>query len=382
MIETAERLNNVQEYYFSKKLREVQNLIDKGQDILNLGIGSPDLLPPPKAIEALNMNNANSKGHRYQSYKGIPELRASIAQFYKKQFNTELDADSEVLPLMGSKEGIMHISMAFLNPGDEVLIPNPGYPTYSSVTRLLQAKPIYFELDKNNGWLPNIKSLEKLDLRKVKIMWINYPNMPTGANATAKAFEELIKFTQKHSILLINDNPYALILNKQKPLSLLSCPGAMKNCLELNSLSKTFNMSGWRIGMVLGNSSLINNILRVKSNMDSGMFLGIQKGAIEALNVDQSWLNKQNEEYSKRMHILRKIATKLGCTFEENHSGLFLWGKIDSEKDSISYSDQILDKHELFITPGSIFGSNGEGYLRFSLCTSTPLLQKALNRLI
>lgn len=382
MIETAERLNNVQEYYFSKKLREVQNLIDKGQDILNLGIGSPDLLPPPKAIEALSMNNANSKGHRYQSYKGIPELRASIAQFYKKQFNTELDADSEVLPLMGSKEGIMHISMAFLNPGDEVLIPNPGYPTYSSVTRLLQAKPIYFELDKNNGWLPNIKSLEKLDLRKVKIMWINYPNMPTGANATAKAFEELIKFTQKHSILLINDNPYALILNKQKPLSLLSCPGAMKNCLELNSLSKTFNMSGWRIGMVLGNSSLINNILRVKSNMDSGMFLGIQKGAIEALNVDQSWLNKQNEEYSKRMHILRKIATKLGCTFEENHSGLFLWGKIDSEKDSISYSDQILDNHELFITPGSIFGSNGEGYLRFSLCTSTPLLQKALNRLI
>ena len=381
MIKTAERLNNVQEYYFSKKLREVRALINEGKEILNLGIGSPDLPPPPKALEELNQISNDLEGHRYQSYQGLPELREAIADFYKKQFNTDLNPQNEILPLMGSKEGIMHISMAFLNPGDQVLIPNPGYPTYSSVTKLLQAEPVFFELDKNNHWLPNIEALEALDLDRVKIMWINYPNMPTGAKGTREAFSKLIEFTQKHSILLINDNPYALILNQEPPLSLLSLPGAMKNCLELNSLSKTFNMSGWRVGMVMGNVSNISNILRVKSNMDSGMFLGIQKGSIKALETDQAWIDAQNEEYKKRLHIIQQIASKLGCSFDQNNSGMFLWAKILNNSTAIEFSDQILDQYELFITPGSIFGSNGEGYLRFSLCTPIPLLEKALNRI-
>lgn len=381
MIKTAERLNNVQEYYFSKKLREVRALINEGKEILNLGIGSPDLPPPPKALEELNQISNDLEGHRYQSYQGLPELREAIADFYKKQFNTDLNPKNEILPLMGSKEGIMHISMAFLNPGDQVLIPNPGYPTYSSVTKLLQAEPVFFELDKNNNWLPNIEALEALDLDRVKIMWINYPNMPTGAKGTREAFSKLIEFTQKHSILLINDNPYALILNQGTPLSLLSLPGAMKNCLELNSLSKTFNMSGWRVGMVMGNVSNISNILRVKSNMDSGMFLGIQKGAIKALETDQAWIDAQNEEYKKRLHIIQQIASKLGCSFDQNNSGMFLWAKILNNSKAIEFSDHILNQYELFITPGSIFGSNGEGYLRFSLCTPIPLLQKALNRI-
>lgn len=381
MIKTAERLNNVQEYYFSKKLREVRALINEGKEILNLGIGSPDLPPPPKALEELNQISNDLEGHRYQSYQGLTELREAIADFYKKQFNTDLNPKNEILPLMGSKEGIMHISMAFLNPGDQVLIPNPGYPTYSSVTKLLQAEPVFFELDKNNNWLPNIEALEALDLDRVKIMWINYPNMPTGAKGTREAFSKLIEFTQKHSILLINDNPYALILNQGTPLSLLSLPGAMKNCLELNSLSKTFNMSGWRVGMVMGNVSNISNILRVKSNMDSGMFLGIQKGAIKALETDQAWIDAQNEEYKKRLHIIQQIASKLGCSFDQNNSGMFLWAKILNNSKAIEFSDHILNQYELFITPGSIFGSNGEGYLRFSLCTPIPLLQKALNRI-
>ncbi len=381
MIKTAERLNNVQEYYFSKKLREVQELINQGKEILNLGIGSPDLPPPPKALEELNQISNDLEGHRYQSYQGLPELREAIADFYQKQFNTDLNPQNEILPLMGSKEGIMHISMAFLNPGDQVLIPNPGYPTYSSVTKLLQAEPVFFELDRNNKWLPNIEALEALDLNKVKIMWINYPNMPTGAKGTREAFSKLIEFTQKHSILLINDNPYALILNQETPLSLLSLPGAMKNCLELNSLSKTFNMSGWRVGMVMGNASNISNILRVKSNMDSGMFLGIQKGAIKALETDQSWIDAQNEEYKKRLEIIQQIANKLGCSFNQNKSGMFLWAKILNNSSAIEFSNYILDQYELFITPGSIFGSNGEGYLRFSLCTPIPLLEKALSRI-
>ena len=381
MIKTADRLNDVQEYYFSKKLREVRALINQGKDILNLGIGSPDLPPPPKALDELNQISNDLEGHRYQSYQGIPELRKAIATFYQTQFNTKLNPENEILPLLGSKEGIMHISMAFLNPGDQVLIPNPGYPTYSSVTKLLQAEPVFFELDSNNSWLPNIEALEALDLDRVKMMWINYPNMPTGAKGTKEAFSKLIAFTKKHSILLINDNPYGLILNQDKPLSLLSLPGAMNNCLELNSLSKTFNMSGWRVGMVMGNASNISNILRVKSNMDSGMFLGIQKGAIKALETDQAWIDAQNEEYKKRLHIIKQIANRLGCSFNQNNSGMFLWAKIHATSSAIEFSDHILEQYELFITPGSIFGSNGEGYLRFSLCTPIPLLQKALNRI-
>jgi LL-diaminopimelate aminotransferase len=381
MIKLAKRLDNVQEYYFSKKLREVQMLIEQGQEILNLGIGSPDLPPPPEAVEALHVCSSDLKGHRYQSYKGIPELRSAIADFYKKQFEVSLDPSSEILPLMGSKEGIMHISMTYLNPGDKVLIPNPGYPTYSSVTKLLQAETITYELKAENNWLPDIEALERLDLNQVKIMWINYPNMPTGAVANRSIFEKLIAFTKKHSIMLVNDNPYSLILN-ERPLSLLSLPGAMNHCLELNSLSKSFNMSGWRVGMVLGQANHISNILRVKSNMDSGMFLGIQKGAIKALQTNQTWIDALNQEYSDRHKILCEIAEKLGCTFKKVKSGMFLWARIPLGENAIDFSDKILSKHKLFITPGSVFGTGGEGYLRFSLCTPIPLLQKALDRLL
>jgi LL-diaminopimelate aminotransferase len=380
MIKVAERLDSVQEYYFSKKLREVQSLINQGIKILNLGIGSPDLPPPQEAIEALNQCASEMGGHKYQSYMGIKEFRTSIATFYKNTFHTNINPETEVLPLMGSKEGIMHISMTYLNPGDQVLIPNPGYPTYASVTKLLQAEPIFYELKHENNWLPDIQALEKQDLSKVKIMWINYPNMPTGTRGNKDIFNKLVEFTKKYSILLVNDNPYSLILN-EKPLSLLSVQGAKDHCLELNSLSKTFNMAGWRVGMVLGSENNINNILRVKSNMDSGMFLGIQRGAIKALQVKADWIKEQNEEYARRLEVIKQIATKLNCTFETNKSGMFLWAKLPKGLNSIEYSDVILKKYNLFVTPGAIFGTCGEGYLRFSLCTPIPLLNEALERL-
>lgn len=377
----ANRLNTVEEYYFSRKLREVRQMISEGKPVINMGIGSPDLAPPKTAIEAMKNAMDDDKAHEYQSYQGLPELRKGIANFYKTQFDVSLDINSEILPLMGSKEGIMHISLAFLNEGDEVLIPNPGYPTYSSVTNLVGAKSIFYDLLEENNWQPNLELLEKQDLSKVKLMWINYPNMPTGANGNLELFQKLIAFAKKHQIVLINDNPYSFVLN-ENPMSIFQVEGAKDIALELNSLSKTFNMSGWRIGMVSGKSEFIDAILKVKSNMDSGMFYGIQKGAIEALKCGKEWFDTQSEIYAKRRNLIFELAEKLHCTFDKNSVGMFVWAKLPAGiKSSEEFIDRILIEKNIFITPGTIFGSNGEGYIRFSLCIKEEKIAEANGRL-
>ena len=379
MIDAAKRLKTVEEYYFSAKLREVRELTASGKPIINIGIGSPDLLPPKNVIDAIQKSFNDATAHKYQSYQGLPELRNAITAFYKHKFDVALNSDSEVLPLMGSKEGVMHISMAFLNEGDKVLIPNPGYPTYSSVTKLVGATPVFYNLEEQHNWQPNFEELEKLDLKKVKIMWINYPHMPTGTNALKETFEKLIAFGKKHQILIVNDNPYSFILN-DNPLSILKVDGAKEIALELNSLSKTFNMAGWRVGMVLGNSNFINQILKVKSNMDSGMFYGIQKGAIEALHLSDNWFNNQNKEYSERRDLVWELADKLQCKYDKNSTGLFVWAKIPTGKTSEEFTDNILYNKDIFIAPGNVFGSEGEGYIRFSLCVSKEIIKEAISR--
>ncbi len=379
MIEVAKRLNTVEEYYFSKKLREVNLLIASGKPIINLGIGSPDLQPPKKVMNALIDCFSSPNANKYQSYQGLSELRNSISSFYKEHFSVNLSPSTEVLPLMGSKEGIMHISMAYLNEGDEVLIPNPGYPTYQSVTKLVGATPVFYELDETNNWLPDLKALEKLDLSKVKLMWVNYPHMPTGAQPTQSLFEELVAFAKRNNILIINDNPYSFILN-DNPTSILSVEGSKDVCLELNSLSKTFNMAGWRIGMVLGSSEHISNILKVKSNMDSGMFYGIQKGAIEALKCSKMWFVTLNSVYKQRRDLVWQLAETLNCTYDKNATGLFVWAKLPAFIKSEEFIDLVLKDNHIFITPGTIFGSKGEGYIRFSLCATTEVIEEAMAR--
>ena len=380
MIIKADRLNTVEEYYFSTKLKEVNSLIKKGKPIINLGIGSPDLTPPQDALEALKVSLTHQSANNYQNYNGLEDLRVSISKFYNKHYNVDLDFTSEILPLMGSKEGIMHISLAFLNVGDSVLIPNPGYPTYASVTNLVQAKAIYYDLVPENNWLPNFEELEKSDLKKVKLMWVNYPHMPTGATCDVDFFEQLISFAKKHQILLVNDNPYSFILNN-KPISIFNVEGSKDYCLELNSLSKTFNMSGWRVGMVSGNKENISNILKVKSNMDSGMYYPIQRAAIAVLNSTNSWFDKMNEIYNERRVLVKKLADSLNCKYENKSSGMFVWAKINSNKKSKEFTDDLLYKHNIFIAPGDIFGSNGEGYVRFSLCATKELITKAIKRI-
>lgn len=380
MIEVANRLHSVEEYYFSKKLKEVRVLIANGKPIINLGIGSPDLQPPETVIAEITESFKDANAHKYQSYQGIPELREAISGFYKAHFNVNIKAASEILPLMGSKEGIMHISMAFLNARDKVLIPNPGYPTYTSVTKLMQAEPVYYNLEAANNWCPDITTLEQQDLSKVKLMWLSYPHMPTGAKASKKVFTDLIAFAKRNNILLVNDNPYSFILNNN-PLSILSVEGAKEVCLELNSLSKTFNMAGWRVGMLLGNNKLLNEVLKVKSNMDSGMFYGIQKGAIEALKSSKTWFENLNAIYSVRRKLIWKLATKLNCTFNEDTNGLFVWAKLPSGETSEVFIDKLLHENNLFVTPGTVFGSQGEGYIRFSLCASNEAIEEAITRL-
>ena len=380
MIQTAKRLESVQEYYFSKKLREVNQLISEGKPIINMGIGSPDLTPHPSVIQAIKNAMTDLKAHEYQSYQGLPELRKEMASFYKNQFNVSMDFASEILPLMGSKEGIMHVSMAFLNKSDEVLIPNPGYPTYASVTELVQAKPVLYDLKEENNWMPDFEKLEQMDLSKVKIMWVCYPHMPTGANATLEVFEKLVAFGKKHHILIVNDNPYSFVLN-ETPLSIFQVDGAKDIAMELNSLSKSFNMSGWRVGMILGNKSFIEAVLKVKSNMDSGMFYGIQKGAVEALKLKSDWFESQNVIYGKRRELIFQLATQLECTFDTKSVGLFVWAKLPKGTlSSENFIDGILHEKHLFITPGTIFGSNGEGYIRFSLCVNETKITEALSR--
>ncbi|MGM5468704.1 pyridoxal phosphate-dependent aminotransferase [Flavobacteriaceae bacterium LMO-SS05] len=379
MITGANRLQTVEEYYFSKKLREVALLKAAGKPIINLGIGSPDLEPPQKVVTALMDSVFDAKAHQYQSYQGLPELREAMASFYKEHFEVALSPRTEILPLMGSKEGIMHISMAFLNEGDEVLIPNPGYPTYSSVTKLLGAKPVYYDLIEDNFWLPDLVALESTNLSKVKIMWVNYPHMPTGATATNKFFEDIIAFAKRNDILVVNDNPYSFVLNDY-PRSILKYKDAKDVCLELNSLSKTFNMAGWRVGMVIGKSEYIDDIIKVKSNMDSGMFYGIQKGAIEALKCSKMWYVSLNSVYEQRRELIWKLAEALQCTFDKHSSGLFVWAKLPPLVKSEEFIDMVLKKKSIFIAPGTIFGSNGEGYIRFSLCASTEDIEEAIAR--
>ena len=380
MISAAKRLDTIEEYYFSHKLREVRNLQLSGKPIINMGIGSPDLQPPTAVLEAIQNSLLDAGAHKYQSYQGLPELRKAMVDFYKNKYQVYSNPENEILPLMGSKEGIMHISMAFLNEGDGVLIPNPGYPTYTSVTNLLGAKSVFYNLSEKNDWQPNFEELEKLDLSNVKIMWVNYPHMPTGSNATFETLEKLVAFGKKHQILIINDNPYSFVLNK-KPMSILSIEGAKEVALELNSLSKTFNMAGWRVGMVLGKASYINEVLKVKSNMDSGMFYGIQKGAIKALELSNEWFESQNVIYEERRKLVWQLAEKLNCTFDTNSTGLFVWAKIPEGKKSEELTDAILYDKDIFITPGTVFGSQGEGFIRFSLCVTSDVIREAISRI-
>ena len=376
----ADRVGSVEEYYFSAKLREVNQMIADGKPVINLGIGSPDLAPDKKVTEALKSTADNPQAHGYQSYQGIPELRISIANFYSGEYGVNLDPNKEILPMMGSKEGIMHLSMTFLNPGDEVLIPNPGYPTYTSVTNLLDAKPVYYTIDLTKAGRPNLEELEKQDLSKVKLMWINYPHMPTGAPGSKAILQELVAFAKKHEIVLLHDNPYSHILTKE-PISILSIPEAKEVAMELNSLSKAFNMPGWRVGLLAGREDWISKVLKVKSNMDSGMFLGIQKGAIAALNLGESWFSDIESTYQNRRKLVWKLADKLNLMYDTKAAGLFVWCKVPDDKTADQVVDELLYERNIFITPGKIFGSEGESYVRFSLCMPEFKILEAINRI-
>jgi len=380
IIEEAKRLGNVSEYYFSKKLDEIREMQKKGINVINLGIGSPDLMPSEQTIEALNISARNPNNHGYQNYRGIPELRKAISKWYKKIYNVDSN-ENEILPLIGSKEGIMHISMAFINEGDEVLIPNPGYPTYSSVSNLVGAEIKYFDLDEKNNWAVNIEKLKNSDLSKVKIMWLNYPNMPTGARATSKLFEELIKLASDKKFLICNDNPYSLVLN-DNPDSIMKYDGAKEVAIELNSLSKSHNMAGWRIGWIVGEKNYIDTIIKVKSNMDSGMFIGLQHAAIEALNNNEEWHKQRNEIYKKRKQLAYELLDAINCKYSGDQVGMFVWAKIpESIKSVEEFTDNILYKANVFITPGIIFGSNGARYVRVSLCCKEETFKKAIDKI-
>ena len=376
----ADRLNRVSEYYFSRKLKEVRSLVLSGRPIINMGIGSPDLAAPDSATKALTLSLQESGVHGYQSYVGREELRVAFSEFYNKHYGVILNPVTEVLPLMGSKEGIMHISMAFLNPGDQVLIPNPGYPTYKAVAQLVEAEAITYTLSQESDWLPDLKALAQQDLSRVKLMWVNYPNMPTGTKANESLFDALIAFAKAHSILIVNDNPYSFVLN-DSPGSLLATPGAKEVALELNSLSKTFNMAGWRVGMLAGNAAHLQQVLKVKSNMDSGMFYGIQKGAIAALSMPTSWFDQMNALYQKRREALYTLVDLLECSYDRNAVGMFIWARLPQGKNAEDFVDKLLHDKHIFIAPGTIFGSQGEGYIRFSLCVPEEKIIEALERL-
>lgn len=381
-IQPADRLNSVSEYYFSTKLKEVAEMNARGLNVISLGIGSPDMPPSAATVEALSTSAADPAVHGYQPYVGIPELRKAFADWYAKWFKVELNAANEIQPLIGSKEGILHISMAFLNSGDGVLIPNPGYPTYSSVSKLVQANVIAYDLDENNNWQPDFEALEQLDLSNVKLMWVNYPNMPTGASATPALFEKLVAFGKKHGIVICNDNPYSFILNDNR-LSILQVEGAKEICIELNSMSKSHNMPGWRMGMLASNAQFVEWILKVKSNIDSGQFKPMQMAAIAALNNSEEWHNEMNINlYKNRRHLAEEIMKSLGCTFDPHQVGMFLWGKIPAHyNDSAELADKVLYDARVFITPGFIFGNKGQRYVRLSLCANEKMLGEALERI-
>lgn len=382
IIEQAKKLENINEYYFSMKLKQIAEMRAAGKSVINLGIGNPDQSPSEDSINALKNSADNPKNHGYQSYVGIPQLRKAMSDFYAKTYDVKLNPDNEILPLLGSKEGISHISHAFLNPNDKVLVPNPGYPTYVSATYLAGAIPVFYDLDEKNGWLPDFSKVSENDLNEAKLLWINYPNMPTGAKGTREGFEKLIALAKKHRFLVVNDNPYSLILNEDQPVSILQIAGAREVCVELNSLSKSHNLAGARIGMVCGQADYLNTILKVKSNVDSGTYLPIQDLAISALSNSDEWHEERNEVYRQRRAFAYQILDELGCVYQTNQVGMFIWAKIpDSAKSAEELSDKILHEANVFITPGMIFGSNGERFVRVSLCSPQEDLQESLRRI-
>lgn len=380
-IQPAERLSSVQEYYFSVKLKEVARMNAEGKDVISLAIGSPDMPPSPQTIETLCEEARHADAHGYQPTTGIPELRRAMADFYKRWYDVDLDPACEIQPLIGSKEGILHVTLALANPGDRVLVPNPGYPTYTSLSKILGQQITYYDLQPENGWQPDFKALEEMDLTGVKILWTNYPNMPTGANARRETYEKLVDFALRHNLVIVNDNPYSFILNHER-LSILQVPGAKRCCIEFNSMSKSHNMPGWRIGMLASNADFVQWILKVKSNIDSGMFRAMQLAAANALEAEQEWYDGNNKNYRNRRHLAGEIMHALGCTYDEKQVGMFLWGKIpDSCADVEELTEKVLHNARVFITPGFIFGSNGKRYIRISLCCKDHKLEEALKRI-
>lgn len=381
-IKPAERLSLVSEYYFSRKLKEVAQMNAEGKDIISLAIGSPDMPPSKQTIQTLCEVASRPDTHGYQPTMGTPELRKAMADFYKRWYGVDLNPATEIQPLIGSKEGILHVTLAFVNPGEEVLVPNPGYPTYTSLSKILGAKVVNYDLMEDNGWQPDFEQLEKMDLSRVKLMWTNYPNMPTGGNARMETYERLVDFARKHNIVVVNDNPYSFILN-DKPMSLLQVEGAKDCCIEFNSMSKSHNMPGWRVGMCATNPTFISWILKIKSNIDSGTFRGIQLAAAAALSNDEEWHHEANiETYSRRRKYAEQIMDALGCKYDPNQVGMFLWGRIpDSYSNCEELTERVLHEARVFITPGFIFGSKGERYVRISLCAKEEKIQAALERI-
>ena len=380
-IQPADRLGSVSEYYFSRKLKEVAAMNAAGMQVISLGVGSPDMPPSEETVETLCTEAHNPDGHGYQPYVGIPELREAFSRFYKRWYGVELDAKSEIQPLIASKEGILHVTLAFVNPGEQVLVPNPGYPTYTSLSRLLGAELVHYDLKEENGWMPDFEQLEGMDLSRVKLMWTNYPNMPTGANATPELYARLVEFARRKGIVIVNDNPYSFILNDH-PLSILSVEGARECCIEFNSMSKSHNMPGWRIGMIAANPTFISWILKVKSNIDSGMYRAMQLAAVKALDAEANWYEGNNANYRARRATAEAIMDALGCTYDEHQVGMFLWGRIpDHYADVEELTERVLHEARVFIVPGFIFGSNGSRYIRISLCAKNERLNEALNRI-
>ncbi len=381
-IKPADRLANVSEYYFSRKLKEVAKMNAEGKDIISLAIGSPDMPPSEETIKVLCEEAQKPNAHGYMPTVGIPELRQAMADWYKRWYNVDLDPNTEIQPLIGSKEGILHVTLAFVNPGDQVLIPNPGYPTYAAVNKILGSDIVYYDLLENNHWQPDFVALEKMDLSKVKLMWTNYPNMPTGGNASMELYARIVDFARRHHIVVVNDNPYSFILNK-KPISILNVPGAKDCCIEFNSMSKSHNMPGWRFGMLSSNAQFIQWILKIKSNIDNGMFRPMQLAAAQAYHNSEEWHATYNfDVYQRRRNLAEQIMTTLGCTFDPEQVGMFLWGRIpDHYADVEQLTEKILHKARVFITPGFIFGSNGNRYIRISLCAKEEKIKEALQRI-
>lgn len=380
-ITPADRLNDIKEYYFSRKLQEVAELNAKGMDIISLGIGGPDRPPHREVINTLSAEASKPDTHGYQLTKGLPELREAYADFYKRFYGVSLDPKTEILPLIGSKEGITHISLAFLNPGDGVLVPDPGYPTYTSMSKIVGAEIFKYDLKEENSWLPDFEELEKLPLERIKLMWVNFPHMPTGTPASEELYQQIIDFGRRHGIVIVHDNPYSFILNPE-PRSILSVAGAKEIAIEMNSLSKSHNMPGWRMAMCASNPEFISWILKVKSNVDSGQYLPMMRGAIKALSLGRDWIDEVNQVYRSRRHIAEKIMETIGCRFNPDQQGLFLWGRIPDEIEDVEqFTDSILYKARVFLTPGFIFGENGKRYIRISLCATEEKLKEALERI-